>query len=104
MPVQTHLPILPRTIAELIIHAACQYYNITDQELKTRDRVNERKIVYYLMRTETQMNYAKITKRFGYKDPSWTMEVVSEISSIKDIYPHISRDIKKIMEIVNTLV
>lgn len=96
-------PTPPRTLLEIIIYAGCQYFNCTEEQLKSREMVEERKIMYYIIRTETMIGYLKIAKRFGYKHHSFTADSVAEIESTKDIYPQISRNIKKIMEIVTTL-
>lgn len=95
--------ITPMMLVEKIISAACTYYKITEVELKKRENTDQRKIVLYLLREKAMAKYSKIAKRFGYSDHAWTSRQIAEIESQKDIYAHISHDIKNIMDIVGTL-
>jgi chromosomal replication initiation ATPase DnaA len=90
--------------SEKIIAAACRHYNCTETDLHKKDFIENKKIIFYLLREHACMKYIKIAKRFNYFDHAWTLRMIQEISHNQKIYEHISHDIKSIMQIVSTLV
>lgn len=97
-------PAAPRTLTEKIIAAACQYYSCTEDQLKTRKYIEQKKILIYLLRENAMARYAFILDRFDLKDLSWCRAMVADIVCVKNIYPYISHDIKNILQIVDNLV
>lgn len=94
---------IPLTLAQKIINAACTYYGCTFDELKSKTKTDERKIVVYLQRKEAMMKLARIQEVWDYKGHGWLFTIVEDIDSLRTKYKHISDDIKNIMEIVATL-
>lgn len=95
---------LPRTLQQKIIDATLLYYSITVEDLKKAEHLEKRKIIAYLLREKACMKIQAIANLFDYKSHGWTATIINEIASIKNIYGHISNDIKNIMLIVDTLV
>lgn len=93
MPELTPLPLY-----QVIINAACKYYELNEDQLKSRDHVEKRKIVQYLLRTEADMKYLKMARLFSPDTNSHSriMQNVAEIDAQKNVSRAIRIDIKNI--------
>jgi len=93
MPTPTPLP-----LPQLIINAACKYYEVTEEQLKTREHVEKKKIVQYLLRMEADMKYLRIARIFNQLTNSHNRvrENVEEIDAQKNVSRSIRIDIENI--------
>lgn len=98
MPLPTQ-PTIP--LFQAIINAACQYYEVSEADLKTREHVEKKKIVQYLLRTEADLKFLQITRIFSETNSSHSRawEHVSEIDARKNISRSIRTDIENIKKL-----
>jgi chromosomal replication initiator protein len=72
-----------------IINAACEYYGVNMEQLtkKTRKRniVYIRQIIYYLLRTETNMSFKGMAKALGGYNHATVIHSVNKIKELLDI-------------------
>lgn len=101
------MPTNPTTIApvplhQIIINAACKYYEITEAQLKTREHVEKKKIVQYLLRTEADLKFKQIAKLLSptaSDSHNRPYENIQEIDARKNISRAIRTDLANIKTI-----
>lgn len=86
-------------VQERIIDATCQYFNITQDELKLKgghEAAYRKKVCSFLLRENCEMTFQKISLRLGYQQRKTIHTQVEEIRIRKNISPQIRHDIKNI--------
>lgn len=98
----------PKPLMQVIIEAACTYFDTSHEILLERKRDEElmhcRKIIVYILRKEHYFTLKKIAKELGYKDIGWVYSMIEDVEEQKQISLRVSHDIKNINQIVSTLV
>lgn len=102
----THILEKPKPLQELIIEATCAYYNVTRDELFSRNRqqtlVSKRHICFYIIKHETNMSDYLLAQSLHYSRSS-IQNAVEKVAGEKDIYKQVSTEIDDILSIVGDL-
>jgi len=89
----------PLPLSQKIIDAACIYYQCNQQQLQTREYIEQRKIVCYLLRNEAMLKYKRIQIIFNQKNHSALYRQITDIEAQKNVIRSINTDIKNIKQL-----
>jgi len=102
----SHILEKPKPLQELIIDATCLYYNVTREELFSKNRqqtlVSKRHICFYIIKRETNMSDYLLAQSLHYSRSS-IQNAVDKVEGEKDIYKQVSAEIDDILSIVGGL-
>ena len=106
MPSIRKLKMNPRqreSVANDIIAKVCTYYNITNEDIKGRDRhrtiVMARHMSMFLIRTRLKLKLKSIGDLFG-RDHSTVMHGIASIQDQSDVDELVSTDIENLINIL----
>ncbi len=87
-----------RPLDKRLLEAACTYYEVDEPFFKTKKKdgnTDKRRVLFWLLYHECNMDYGVIANRFGYSRVSiW--DSVKKIDFTKGIFGNIARDMENI--------
>lgn len=99
--------LITKPLLERIIKAACLYWDITEDELingKANDQKYCKHVCWYLIKENVNISDHRIGQRFNNEKHSTVLRAIDKIRTQKKIYAQTLHDIRKVMDIANTLV
>jgi len=91
-------------IANEIISKVCSYYNISNANIKSKNRAREivlpRHMAIYLIRNKVGLKYKDIADMFGNKDHTTVMHAIKNITNYASYDENIINDIKNLINII----
>lgn len=86
---------------EMIIRYTCEYYGVPRKEVvdhcRKREFVEARRMIYFLMRTITQLSLSRIARYF-HRDHTSVLRGIDSFNDLRSVYPELNRDMALIKE------